>query len=89
MSWSVNLVGKPEALKRALDAYGDKLTDQSKEEFDAAPPHLKGLLDAADEKSAVLLNASGHASFNVIDGERKRIYSNIGVDIRQLGYLAE
>lgn len=44
MSWSVDYTGTPEAVTEALNKYGANLTGHSKEEYDAALPHLIGLV---------------------------------------------
>ena len=65
MSWSFNAIGKPEDFPKALDAESDRLTGQSKEEFDAAKPHLLGLIALNTDKSVprlMQLTAGGHAT---------------------------
>ncbi len=44
MSWSINLMGKPEDVARALQAQSETLSGQSKAEFDDALPHLMALV---------------------------------------------
>jgi hypothetical protein len=44
MSWSLNLIGRPAAIARAIEEMSAKLDGQSKVEFDAAKPHLAGLV---------------------------------------------
>ena len=44
MSWSISIIGKPGNLVAALLEESDKLSDQSKLEFDEALPHLIGLV---------------------------------------------
>lgn len=85
MSWSFNGVGKPEALKRAIDADVARATGQSREEYEQVAPHLKGILDAAHADAAVQISANGHATFT--NGERT--YAYIAVDIKQIGTLVE
>lgn len=56
MSWSVSLIGKPANVVKALEAESAKFTDQSKVEYDAALPHLVGLVQqnfVADESGYV------------------------------------
>jgi len=43
MSWSVQLIGKPENIVTALDEESAKLDGESKAEFDAVLPALKTL----------------------------------------------
>lgn len=86
MSFSVQVVGKPDAIKRTLDAESARLTGQSKEEFDAVRPALDTILDQQVANGIVQLNANGHASFS--NGEKT--FGNVQVEIKPLGYqLAE
>lgn len=45
MSWSITLVGKPENVAKALEENSAKLSGQSKAEYDAAIPHIVGLVN--------------------------------------------
>jgi hypothetical protein len=83
MSWSFTGVGKPAALKSALDAELQNYSGQSRKEFEQVQPHLKALLDAAHDESAVSLSANGHASFQ----DSKRTYANVSVELKQLSKL--
>lgn len=86
MSWSFHGVGRPSALKAAIDAdLGNYGAGQSREEYEQAAPHLKGLLDAADDNTAVSVVANGHASF--VNGKRQSAY--VSVDIKTLGKIFE
>jgi hypothetical protein len=70
MSWSVSIVGKPAAVRRALDEHSNhKLTGQSKKEWDEAYPALRALVNGNMGDLLVNLAASGHASTNS-DGVR-------------------
>lgn len=65
MSWSVTFIGKPENISKALKANSEQLSGYSKEEFDAALPHLEALVsqnfNAKEEYTPVMkLVASGH-----------------------------
>lgn len=65
MSWSVTFIGKPENVSKALNAQSEQLMGFSKEEFDAALPHLDGLVKQnfnsnADNGPVIKLVASGH-----------------------------
>lgn len=70
MSWSIALVGSPANVARALQENSAKLTDYSKVEFDAALPHLVGLVgqnfyaDASQQYDGGLIRliASGSGS---------------------------
>jgi len=65
MSWSVQFVGKPDAVVRALEGHIEKnrLTGQSKAEYEEALPALKTLVQGNAGLVVVNLVASGHASF--------------------------
>jgi len=65
MSWSVTFIGKPENVSKALKNHSDQLSGYSKEEYNAALPHLDALINQnfnADEKYPVVVKivASGH-----------------------------
>lgn len=85
MSFSVSFVGKPDAIKRKLAAESERLTGQSKAEFDAVRPALETILDQNVGDGVVQLNANGHASFT----NDIKNYGNCNVEIRMLGKLAE
>lgn len=66
MSWSVSCVGKPQNIINHLKEYGNSLTGMSKEEFDAALPHLVGMIeqnkymvDGVDQTPLLNIVASG------------------------------
>lgn len=64
MSWSFRAIGTPENLSRALDAEAEKLDGDSRAEFEAAKPHLQGLLAMnvnPQGPCTLQLEASGHA----------------------------
>lgn len=85
MSWSISVIGKPEAIKRALARQSGTLSGQSKEEFDAAKPALETLLDQNVENGVVQLDANGHASFT--DG--KKTYATCSASLKTLGQMVE
>lgn len=85
MSYSVTFIGKPEAVKRALDKTSNELTGQSKEEFDAVKPALETIMDQQVGNGIIKLNAYGHA--NIADG--KKTFGNCGVEIAPIGMLVE
>jgi hypothetical protein len=64
MSWSITFVGAPENVAKALEANSAKLNGQSKEEYDAAFPHLVALVKENISQNPVTLkvtaNGSGH-----------------------------
>jgi hypothetical protein len=65
MSWSVTFIGKPENVSKALKEHSEKIDGYSKIEFDAALPHLDGLVSQnfhANElhTPVIKITASGH-----------------------------
>ena len=68
MSFSITVIGKPEAIKQRLFAHSTELSGQSKEEFDAVRPALETVLDQNVGNGVVRLEANGHASFT--NGEK-------------------
>ena len=59
MPWSVHFIGRPDAIRRALDAYANNLDEASRADFNRAHNILEDLvgLNAGDE--VLSLNASG------------------------------
>jgi hypothetical protein len=73
MSWSKTLIGNPQNIVDALKAESEKLEGQSKVEFDAALPHMVGLLEqnfSVTQIPVVKLTASGHGYTE--NGEHKQ-----------------
>lgn len=68
VSYSVTFKGTPEEIKAKLAEESARLTDQSKQEFDAVRPALDLILDQNQGNGLVLLEANGHATFS--DGQR-------------------
>lgn len=65
MSWSVSIVGTPDAIARELEAESLRQSGYSKEEFDDAKTHLVGLLsqnfkEVGQAPQILALKASGH-----------------------------
>jgi len=62
MSWNITIIGKPENVSTALSAESEKISGQSKIEYDAALPHLQALVKETfgDNTPLVKLEASGH-----------------------------
>lgn len=85
MSFSVTFVGKPDAIKRKLAEESERLSGQSKTEFDAVRPALETILDQQVGNGAIRLNANGHATFT--DGVKT--FGNCNVDVGTLGQIAE
>lgn len=86
MSWSVNLIGQAENIVKALNAESDRLTGDSKAEFDKALPALTTLVQQnfnADNPQFLKLTASGHAY--AVNGEPK--YGTCHVSIENLGAI--
>jgi len=86
MSFSVTFIGKPEAIKRELKKASDRMTGQSKTEFDAVHPSLEVILDQNVDNGVVRLEANGHAT---LDKEGKRTYGSCQCSVSVLGQLAE
>ncbi len=85
MSWNFDAVGTPEAIVAEIDKHGEGYTGYSKEEFDLARPHLKGLIALNSHVGAPVVlevHAAGHAS-RAADGQTT--YSNCSVSIKGLG----
>ena len=79
MSFSLSTTGTPEEVKAAIQAESDRLTDQSKAEFDAIKLALETLVDQQVGNGAVTLSANGHASFN---GKGTKTYGSVSVTIK-------
>ena len=84
MSWSVSIIGKPDAVIGELERESTRLSGQSKVEFDAAKPHLIGLVrenfkhpDANPHylDPTLHLEASGSGSFDVAGTQLHRTCS--------------
>jgi hypothetical protein len=93
MSWTVAIVGRPHAIKKALEAQAGSLTGQSREEYERALPHLVALVTLNEpsnelSKDAVEIVASGHASIRTHgDGTKTVDYSSCNVSIKRLGAM--
>lgn len=76
MSWSVSFFGKPEKVAEALEAYSDKLSGVSKQEYDNALPNMVNLVkqNFGNDQELVKLAASGHGY--AVDGEVKNSHLN-------------
>jgi len=84
MSFSINRIGTPDAIKRSLDKESGNLTGQSKQEFDAIKPAIETILDQQVANGAIQLDANGHANFN---DKGEKTYGNCNVTIQVLGAL--
>lgn len=79
MSWSVNYLGTPDKITAALEKQSTTLSGPTKTEFDAALPHLVGLVaqNANAATAPVLkLDASGSSYSG---------YSSCSVSLQTLG----
>jgi hypothetical protein len=68
MSWNVEFIGKPQAVAKALSEHSENLQGQLKEEYDAALPHLVGLVEQnfspIDPGRIIKIKAYGHGTIN-------------------------
>jgi len=67
MSWSIGFIGTTQKVVEALKAESEKLSGVSKNEFDAALPHLIGLVEQNMNdtgQACVKLEANGHGTFS-------------------------
>lgn len=87
MSWSVNAIGKPEDVVTYLEAQSEKQSGQCKVEYDAALPHLIGLVrenfSVDNPNLRIKLSANGHGGTRV-DSETKQTvqaYRNCAVTL--------
>jgi hypothetical protein len=66
MSWNVEFIGKPQAVAKALSEHSENLQGQLKEEYDAALPHLVGLVEQnfspIDPGRIIKIVAYGHGT---------------------------
>jgi hypothetical protein len=69
-------MGTPEGVNKELEAVGEGLSGQSKEEFLEAKPHLQGLINQIVGQN-VKLTASGYATF----ANGKKTYGNMSVSL--------
>lgn len=61
MSWSIQFIGKPKKVVEALQAQSEKMSGESKVEYDCALPHLVGIVkENFGHDYPVMLVASGH-----------------------------
>lgn len=80
MSWSISFIGKPEKVVEALEAYSEKLTGPSKEEYDKALPNMASLVkqNFGNEGELVSVTANGNGYFE--NGVAKNGRCNVKVD---------
>lgn len=89
MSFSITVIGKPDAIKRRLAEESARLNGQSKEEFDAIKPAIDAVLDQQVGNGCMRVSANGHASFEGEGETRKKTYGTCTVEIQNLGQIAE
>lgn len=66
MSWGISFIGKSERVVEALKAQSEKLAGHSKEEYDAALPHMIALVEqnfGLANNELIQINANGHGHF--------------------------
>lgn len=73
MSWSVSFLGEPQKVGKALYDESEKMSGQSKIEYDSALPHLVALVHENFGTSYLIkVDANGHGSS--VNGEQKDRY---------------
>ena len=78
MSWSISFMGAPRNVAIALKNESEKLSGESKVEYDAALPHMVGLVEQNFENvPMVKINASGHGYVN---GENEERQCSVAID---------
>lgn len=77
MSWSIYAKGTPEEVVRRLEEHSNTISGQSKEEYDAAMPHLIALVNE-NIGGTINFSAGGHGNKNP-DGSfaDKKVWVNI------------
>lgn len=92
MSWSINFTGKPEKFAEYMDKESERNSGNSKEELDAAKPHLVALVlenfkDASYPHGGtplVKVKACGSGTTNRIDGQIKQVQRSCEVSIEPI-----
>lgn len=81
MSWSIMFIGKPENVAVALEQESEKMSGQSKVEYDSAKPYLIGLVQEnfGNVSQFIKISANGHG-FN----DKVSPYRNCNVSIESL-----
>lgn len=80
MSWSISFIGKPEKVVEALNANSEKLSDNSKIEYDAALPHLVALVNenfGNDYPVKLAASGSGYS----VNGEQKNRNLTVSLEV--------
>jgi hypothetical protein len=82
MSWSAYFIGNPDKIVKALEDQSATLTGPSKTEYDAALPHLIGLVQQNMNKTqppVLKLAASGHGYF--VNDEPQYTTCNASIEV--------
>lgn len=74
MSWIINVTGKPKDVVIKLEDHSNLINGQSKIEFDAALPHIVGLVNENFGTEIITISASGH-------GDSDNTYRHCSVNI--------
>jgi len=87
MSWSMYVVGTPLAIQQAISRESARLTGMSKQEFDAARPHLDALVglnfdNASQQKRLLTFQAGGHG----VSSNGVMQVSNLQVELKPLPF---
>lgn len=80
MSWSIAFIGKPENIAKALEDNSAKLNGQSKAEYDAALPHLLGLVKENFAQNPPMLKVSASGSGYSTNGEQLQRNCNVFIE---------
>jgi hypothetical protein len=80
MSWSISFVGKPEKVAEAVEQHGGTLSGQSKEEYEAAAPHLAALVRQNFAEIDLLIQLDANGSGQTIEG--KPIQGTVSANLR-------
>lgn len=80
MSWSIAIIGKAENVVKALDEQSEKLSGQSKIEYDDVLPHMKAIVSQnfGNENVCISVSASGHGY--AVDGEQKNRTASVRIE---------
>jgi hypothetical protein len=85
MSWSVQFIGKSVNVSKSLEDYSNKLSGDSKAEYDGVKDSLIALVNAnnsLNKEYVISISASGHAYKTT-----EETFSNCNVEIKNLGIL--
>jgi len=82
MSWSINVIGKSQAIVSKLEALSESMSGDSKVEYDAALPHIIGIVEqnwSMDYPCVLNVIANGHGTTNArsLNVEVKRLTSEL------------